>query len=66
MSDEVQSQIITKQVKSTTEKCIAPAGYIPIPVLSWHKHQTPYYKLSPYYLKTDGNETNVNPGGIIF
>lgn len=36
-----------------------------INVLSW-KADNPHRQFSPYYLKTDGNEQNVNPGGIIF
>lgn len=36
-----------------------------INVLSWQR-DNPNRHFSPYYLKTDGNEKNYNPGGIIF
>ncbi len=49
-----------------TEKVNAPSGYVPIHVLSWHKKDSAYFDLSPYYLKTDGDEELVNPGGILF
>lgn len=43
-----------------------PNGFKPIQILSWHKKDTKYYELSPYHLKTDGNEGIQNQGGIIF
>jgi len=60
------SQIITKRVTNSKEKCIAPDGYIPVPVVSWHKKDSEYYSLSPFYLRTDGNEEQVNNGNVIF
>ena len=35
-------------------------------IMSWHPKDTKYYELSPYYLKTDGNEENESPPGVIF
>src|SRR5437879_750169 len=37
-----------------------------VQVLSWHKKDTEYYELSPYFLKTDGNEIIKNDGNVIF
>lgn len=34
--------------------------------MSWSSNDTKYYNLSPYYLKTDGNEIIHNDGGILF
>ena len=62
----MNSLIITIPQHSITESVTAPKGYIPIPVLSWHKKDTEFYELSPYYLRTDGLEELVNPGKIIF
>lgn len=58
--------IATKQSKSISEKCVAPDEYIVVNVLSWHKKDTEYYDLCPYYLKTDGKEEQVNDGGVLF
>jgi len=58
--------IKTKQAKNITEQCVAPDGYIVVNVLSWHEHDTPYYDLCPYVLKTDGHEIQDNKGGVIF
>lgn len=57
--------ISTYRVKTISERKDIP-GFETINVLSWHKKDTPYYTLSPYHLKTDGNEENANIGGIIF
>jgi hypothetical protein len=62
----MSSLILTKQVKGIKDKCIAPDGCVAIPVLSWHAKDSEYFTLSPYYLKTDGLEENVNSGGVIF
>lgn len=35
-------------------------------VMSWNSVDTPYFTLSPYYLKTDGQENIKNNGNIIF
>lgn len=65
--------IVTKQVKSITAKTpdlqIEDQHFKRVGVLSWHRtgpKKSPYYELSPYYLKTDGNEIVPNEGGHIF
>lgn len=62
--------IVTKQVKKSTEKTpdikINGKHFKGVGVLSWHKSHTPYYQLSPFYLKTDGKEIVPNKGGHIF
>lgn len=58
--------IATKQIKSISEKCIPPNNYKAINVFSWHEKDTEYYDLCPYYLKTDGNEIQLNDGNVIF
>jgi len=47
--------ISLKKSSNLTEskKLITPLTYELINVLSWHKSDTLYYELSPYYLKTD-------------
>ena len=62
----MNDHIIFKRVKSISEKCITPSGYTGIPVLSWRVRDTKYYHLSPYYLRTDGDEECVNPGNVVF
>jgi len=51
---------MTKRASGITDsvKYVPPAGYTKINVLSWHSKDTPYYTLSPFFLKTDD--------GIIF
>jgi hypothetical protein len=59
--------IATKQVKTISEKCVPPSDdYIVVNVFSWHEKDTEFYDLCPYYLKTDGNEEQINKGGVIF
>lgn len=58
--------IATMRVKSITDRRQSPYGLTKVPVLSWHKKDSEFYTLSPYYLKTDGNEENINSGNIIF
>uniref|UniRef100_A0A6C0BD31 Uncharacterized protein n=1 Tax=viral metagenome TaxID=1070528 RepID=A0A6C0BD31_9ZZZZ len=57
--------ISTYRIKTISEKPSIP-GYETCQVMSWHKKDTPYYELSPYYLRTDGLEENINSGGVIF
>jgi hypothetical protein len=61
-------KIITLRVSSLAEanKCSVPDGFEKINVMSWHKKDTEYFELSPYYLRTDGKEELKNPGNIIF
>lgn len=54
----------TQQIKSTTQIPVDLDGYIRVNVLRWKNSK--WKTLSPYLLKTDGNEENVNSGGIIF
>lgn len=54
-----QAKTISK-IKSVTN------NFLPIQVLSWHPKDTPYYELSPYYLKTDGLSNIACPAGVIF
>lgn len=35
-------------------------------VMTWHEKDSLYYEMSPYHLKTDGLEKNINGGNIIF
>lgn len=58
--------IACKRITSITEPCIAPSDYVVVNVMSWHKKDTNFYELSPYYLKTDGSEEQNNLGGVIF
>lgn len=60
------SRIITTQSKNIKHRPEVPNGYEYVNVLSWHKSDTKYYEMSPYFLKTDGNEIQVNDGGVIF
>lgn len=56
--------IATQQIKSTSSKPVAYKDYVPINVLKWKNSK--WKSLCPYYLKTDGQEENVNSGNIIF
>ena len=56
--------IYTQRIKSTTDKIKIKPDTIPINVLKWNNSK--YKTLSPYYLKTDGEEENYNKGGILF
>lgn len=56
--------IYTQQIKSTTSKPISLENCETINVLKWNNSK--WKKLSPYLLKTDGEETCYNPGGILF
>jgi len=58
--------IKTKQIKSINSTCDTIDNYKIVNVLSWHKKDTPYFELSPYYLKTDGHEEIQNNGNVIF
>lgn len=56
--------IATQQIKSTTDSPYKYEDFISINVLNWKNSK--WAALSPYYLKTDGNEINKNEGGILF
>lgn len=56
--------IATQQIKSTTAKPIRLENFETINVLKWNKSK--WKNLCPYLLKTDGNETCANNGGILF
>lgn len=59
--------IFAKRAKNIKESIsIQTDDCIKINVLSWHKKDTEYYELSPYFLKTDGNESDETWPGIIF
>lgn len=63
--------ISTKQIKSVTSKLPNDSeNNVYVNVLTWHDQTHPngslYHTLSPYCLKTDGNEEQFNQGGIIF
>lgn len=63
--------IITKQIKSLSSKLPKSSDdTIYINVLTWydesHRNGSKYYRLSPYFLKTDGQELNHNEGGVLF
>ena len=60
------SRIVTTRITGIKDTPYCFQDYDTVNVLSWHKKDTPYYELSPYHLKTDGNEEAVNPGGVIF
>lgn len=59
-----KSMIATQQIKSTTQKPIPFANFEIINVLKWNNSK--WKRLSPYLLKTDGNEINKNEGNILF
>ncbi len=56
--------IASQYIKSTTDKPKQYKDYEAINVLKWNNSK--WKTLCPYYLKTDGNETNKNDGNIIF
>jgi hypothetical protein len=56
--------IATQRIKSTSIKPTPYKDYEAINVLKWSNSR--WKSLCPYYLKTDGNEECVNPGGILF
>ncbi|CAF1033004.1 unnamed protein product [Brachionus calyciflorus] len=63
--------IKTKRIKSIN--CKLPSNTnneVYVNILTWHdknhKYGSEYNVFSPYYLKTDGNEENLNNGGVIF
>jgi hypothetical protein len=60
--------IVTKQTKGLNDAKELNSGseYEKINVLSWHPRDTDYYELSPYYLRTDGNEKNTCKSGVLF
>lgn len=66
--DEIHNKMIGIRSKNLQEskKVSPPPGFKVVNVLSWHQKDTPYYVMSPYCLKTDGNEDTWNPPGIIF
>ncbi len=51
------------QTKSTTDKLPVVEGFETIDVLNWKKK---WKALSPYFMKTDGEEELPNPGGVLF
>jgi hypothetical protein len=57
--------IATKRVENITAGYEVP-NFTSIKVMSWHKKDTEYYTLSPYHLKTDGQERQHNYGQVIF
>jgi hypothetical protein len=56
--------IATQRIKSTSTKPVSLDNFETINVLKWNNSK--WKNLSPYLLKTDGNETYSNPGGILF
>lgn len=52
--------------KSESLTIEVPKGFKKVNVLSWHKKESKYYELSPYFLKTDGNEGDNIKEGILF
>lgn len=56
--------IATQRITKTTHKMRPKEGFMSINVLKWNN--SIWKNLCPYLLKTDGNEVNVNNGGIIF
>lgn len=58
--------LMTRRITSSLVYAIAPKGYEAINVLPWKKERSRYYEMSPYYLKTDGLEEQINDGNILF
>ena len=60
--------LITKRVTSLNESndCVCSENYEKVNVFTWHEKDSPYYKLSPYFLKTDGKECINNNGNVLF
>ena len=56
--------IATKRITPINSNIEIPDNFTPINVMSWSKQI--YKQLSPFYLKTDGNEKQFNKGNIIF
>ena len=56
--------IATKRITPRNSNIEIPDSFTPINVMSWSKQI--YKQLSPFYLKTDGNEKQFNKGNIIF
>lgn len=56
--------ILTQYINSTTQSPVLVENYDTINVLKWNNNK--WKNLCPYLLKTDGNEINHNPGGILF
>lgn len=56
--------IATQYIKSITQKPKAYLNYLTFDVMSWSNSR--FKSLSPFFLKTDGNEKNFNNGGIVF
>ncbi len=61
----MRGKIYTKRQKSVGDKVVGRNGLFNVPVLSWHINNK-FHVFSPYFLKTDGREENVNPGNILF
>ena len=59
-------RICTSRIKSIKDTPHLFYGYHPVNVLSWHPEDTLYYEMSPYHLRTDGNEESVNEGGVLY
>lgn len=56
--------IVTQQIKSIAAEPIPYLDYTPINVLRWHS--SAWKTLCPYFMRTDGNESNANSGNILF
>lgn len=56
--------IRTQYINSIKSRPKKIDDFLIINVLNWHNNK--WQELSPYCMKTDGNEKNDNPGGIIF
>lgn len=57
-------KLATQRIDNTVSKAKQYKNFKTINVLKWKNSE--WKTLSPYYLKTDGNERNENNGGIIF
>jgi hypothetical protein len=57
--------IKVKRITTINEKVVVPVNYVPINVMSWNKTNE-FYQFSPYHLRTDGDEKQLNNGNIIF
>ena len=60
------SQIYVSRITTITDHPQQINDLIPVNVLSWHEKDTKYYELSPYFLRTDGNEEQYNKGNVLF
>lgn len=54
----------TQYIATVTQRPVDEPGYHTINVLKWKDSK--WKSLCPYYLKTDGREAHINPGGILF